>query len=369
MNPKEKELILKTKLFDLHAVYGARFIEFAGYLVPLAYGTGTIKETIVSRQTASAFDVSHTGQINIFGDSASSEIDKLVPSNISSLELNKSCYSVLLNSNGGIIDDLIITKKNNCLSLVVNASQKTKVMKILSEQLTSKLTVESLDQNSLISVQGPKSSEVLKVYFKGIDKLKFMHGYNATYNNTEIYISRSGYTGEDGFELSLPNDSVENFFETLIDNSSVNLAGFGARDVLRIEAGLCLYGQDINATISPIEAGLSWLVSAKKLSDLSFLGSDVLKAQKELGPKMRRVGIELNGKVIPRNGSKILSIENKKIGFVTSGCFSPNLSKSICMGFISASEVMSEDIILEVRSKKFDGKIVKMPFILHKYRR
>ena len=367
---KKEEPTNKTKLFDFHAVYGARFIEFADYLVPLAYGTGTIKESIVSRQSASVFDVSHMGQMLITGDNASSELDKLVPSNINSLELNKSCYSVLLNQDGGIIDDLIITKKINGLSLVVNAAQKAQVIDIFNEKLSSKVICKVLDNNSLISIQGPKSNEVLEKYFKEINKIKFMRGCEAELDGVNVYISRSGYTGEDGFEISIPNNKVENFMESLIDNSKVNLAGFGARDVLRIEAGLCLYGQDINTIISPIEAGLEWVISKKKLNDLSFIGSTVLKNQIKSGPKMRRIGIALNDKVIPRNGSNIFNLKNKKVGFVTSGCFSPNLSRSICMGFISSSEDLDQEIFLvEVRNKMFDGKIVKMPFIPHKYKK
>ena len=197
-----------------------------------------------------------------------------------------------------------------------------------------------------------------------------MHGYETEYDGVNVYISRSGYTGEDGFEISIPNIKVENFIESLIENSNVNLAGFGARDVLRIEAGLCLYGQDINTNISPIEAGLNWLISKNKLNDLSFVGSEFLKNQIELGPKMCRVGIELDSKVIPRNGSKIFNLNNKKVGFVTSGCFSPNLSRSICMGYISASEALDQEkFLVEVRNKIFDSKIVKMPFIPHKYKK
>ena len=366
---KEKNFSsLKTKLFDLHAVYGARFIEFAGYLVPLAYSNGTIKETISCRDSISIFDVSHMGQIEIIGESASNELDKLVPSDLSSLDINRSCYTVFLNSDAGIIDDLIVTKKNQSLSLVVNASQKVKILKMLKDQLSQKLIIESCDDNSLISIQGPSSPKVLENLFTNIHKLKFMNGFESDFDESAVYISRTGYTGEDGFEVSIPNKSVEKFFDSLIENPLTNLAGFGARDVLRIEAGLCLYGQDINNSISPVEAGLRWLINNKKLNELSFVGSEKLKSHYELGAKMQRVGIELESKVIPRNGAKIHSKGDEKIGFVTSGCFSPNLSKSICMGYISRAGLsQSNNIFVEVRNKKYEGRLVKMPFISHKY--
>ena len=368
MKKEENFTSLKTKLFDLHAVYGARFIDFAGYLVPLAYSGGTIKETTSCRDSISIFDVSHMGQIQVIGEGASNEMDRLVPSDIKSLDINKSCYTVFLNSDAGIIDDLIITKKNKSLSLVVNASQKNKILNMLKETLSQKILIESLDNNSLVSIQGPSSSKVLESLFTNINKLKFMNGFESNFDGSPVYISRTGYTGEDGFEVSVSNNSVEKFFDTLIENPLTNLAGFGARDVLRIEAGLCLYGQDINNSISPVEADLRWLVNKRKLNELSFIGSEKLKSQYELGAKMQRVGIELGSKVIARNGAKIYSEGDEKIGFVTSGCFSPNLSKSICMGYISRNGMsQTNKVFVDVRNKKYEGRLVKMPFISHKY--
>ncbi|MAR79052.1 MAG: glycine cleavage system protein T [Rhodospirillaceae bacterium] len=368
MKTEENLSSLKTKLFDLHAVYGARFIEFAGYLVPLAYSSGTIKETISCRDSASIFDVSHMGQIGLMGESAALELDKLVPTDISSLGINKSSYTVFLNNDAGIVDDLIVTKKNKSLFLVVNASQKTKILHMLKDQLSSKISIKNFEDNSLVSLQGPRSSEVLKSLFSNINELKFMNGFESHFDESPVYVSRTGYTGEDGFEVSIPNKSVEKFFDYLIDNSLTNLAGFGARDVLRIEAGLCLYGQDINNSISPVEAGLSWLINKKKLQDLSFIGSEKLKSQYELSPKMHRIGIELDSKVIARNGAKIYNVSDEKIGFITSGCFSPNISKSICMGYVSKLGLSdNKNVFVEVRGKSYEGKLVKMPFISHKY--
>ncbi len=370
MQEDKKIDISRTKLFELHATYGARFIEFADYLVPLAYGNGTIKETIFTRESCSFFDVSHMGQIDLIGKNASQEIEKLIPSNITSIDTNKSIYSMILNDNGGIIDDLIITKKNDRISLVVNASRKGKILGILASEISSEVSIEHNAENSLISIQGPKAYQILEPYFQDINNLKFMNGYESFFNKSKIFISRSGYTGEDGFEISLPNSIVEDLVESLLEDSRISLAGFGARDVLRIEAGLCLYGQDISESITPLEAGLNWVISKKKLDDLSFLGSTKLKSKKEKGLDLFRVGISLKNKVIPRNSSNIKNKDNKKIGFVTSGSYSPNISKPICMGYISQSELKNKsDLNIEVRGEDYSASFESLPFISHKYKK
>ena len=246
--------IKESSLNKLHQDNQARFVEFAGYEMPIQYSKGIIEEHKFTRSHAGIFDVSHMGQLFIYGsDDLTKDLEKIFPIDLQSLKKDQSKYSFLMNDNCGIYDDLIITKINNGYQIILNAACKNNDLKIIKEKLNDKYQLELKENLSLIALQGPGAKKVLKKVIPNIDDLKFMHGGEFKFNNLNIYITRSGYTGEDGFEISIPNEIAENFTKVLLDNGS-KLIGLGARDTLRLEAGLCLYGNDINTETTPIEA-------------------------------------------------------------------------------------------------------------------
>ena len=354
-----------TALFSLHQKYDAKFVDFAGYQMPLNYASGILNEHIHTRQKCSLFDVSHMGQIDLRGIDCIKQLEALIPTEISNLSENSSVYSILTNQNGGVIDDLIITKRNNSLRIIVNATNKLKVVDYLKKSMMD-VQVSLLEEYSLIALQGPMSENVLSKIFQGHEKLVFMDGTPMSFDNVDFFISRSGYTGEDGFEISLPNHYVINFVNQLLAFDDVKLGGLGARDSLRIEAGLCLYGNELSATITPIEAKLSWLI-ARNTSN-KFPGSDIIFEKLLNGPKKTRVGIISDEKFIPRKDTIIKDFSGKQIGVVSSGCFSPILQKPIALAFIDYSHAhLDNELYFDIRGKNRLGKVVPLPFIPHKY--
>ena len=267
----------KTALYNFHKNLGAKFVPFAGYEMPIQYSDGIVKEHISTRTYAGFFDVSHMGQFYIEGGSSLDEsLEKIIPADLKNLKINQSKYSFLLNSEGGIIDDLIITRRNNGFYIVLNAACKNNDIKHISKNLRENHKFYLCSKNSLIAVQGPKSSEILDQKIKGVSKLKFMYGNFFEFEGEKLYVTRSGYTGEDGFEISVPNNKVENFIKYLIENK-VKPVGLGARDTLRLEAGLCLYGHDLSEQINPIEANLKWAIAKTRRETGGFNGWKKIK--------------------------------------------------------------------------------------------
>ena len=359
--------IKETSLINLHKSHGAKLVEFAGYNMPIQYSEGILNEHKFTRSNCGVFDVSHMGQLFIYGeDSLTKDLEKIFPIDLQNLKKNQSKYSFLMNENGGIYDDLIITKINKGYLIILNAACKNNDFKILKEKLKDNYKLELKENLSLIALQGPGAKNVLGKVIPNIDNLKFMHGGEFNFDNFNIYVTRSGYTGEDGFEISIPNEIAENFTKILLDNGS-KLVGLGARDTLRLEAGLCLYGNDIDIETTPIEANLKWAISKKRIDD-QYPGSDIIKKQIQLGVKKLRVGIKPDSKVIARANTKIFNEENKEIGKITSGTFGPSVDHPISMGYVD-SDYSSIDtkIFLIIREKKFSANICQLPFYQKNY--
>jgi len=358
----------KTALYNYHKSFGAKFVPFAGYEMPVQYSSGIVEEHKITRTNAGLFDVSHMGQLLIEGnESLSDELEKIIPVDLKKIKLNQSKYSFLTNEKGGIYDDLIITKVDNGFSIILNAACKDNDFKIIENSIGNKFKLTLYKNLSLIALQGPKSSEILEKIINGVSSLKFMYGNNFSYNDKEIYITRSGYTGEDGFEISIPNEFVEGFVKTIVSKGA-KLIGLGARDTLRMEAGLCLYGHDINETTSPIEANLKWAISKRRREEGGFIGYDKIKLDMNGSLSRLRVGVKPEGKIIAREGVKIFSEDNKQIGSITSGTFGPSVNGPIAMGYVKLNfSKLGTKVLLEVRGKKYNAIISELPFYKKNY--
>jgi aminomethyltransferase len=360
--------VQKTALYNYHKNLGAKFVPFAGYEMPIQYKEGIVKEHISTRSYAGFFDVSHMGQFFLEGDNTLiNALEKIIPADLKSLKLNHSKYSFLLNDNGGIIDDLIITKTIKGFCIILNAACKINDVKEISKFLSKDHKYFINSDLSLIALQGPKSVEILEKLTPGVSNLKFMTGDNFNLEGENFYITRSGYTGEDGFEISISNNKVEKLIKFLIENK-VQPIGLGARDTLRLEAGLCLYGHDLNEKTNPIEANLKWAIAKRRREEGGFNGWEKIKELIAKGCDKKRVGILPEGRIIARENTKVFSQEGEEIGLITSGTFGPSVNASVAMGYINSkfAEVGTK-IQLEVRSKKHWGKVSELPFFKKSY--
>ena len=360
--------IQKTALYEYHKSLGAKFVPFAGYQMPVQYTSGIVEEHKLTRSKAGLFDVSHMGQLFIENNTnLITELEKIIPTDLKNIKLNQSKYSFLINENGGIYDDLIVTKIKNGFNIILNAACKENDFKIIKDSLGSNFSLLMNSNLSLIALQGPKAAEILEDVIKGVSSLKFMNGNNFFHNENEIYITRSGYTGEDGFEISLTNKIVESFAKTLVSKGAQPI-GLGARDTLRLEAGLCLYGQDINETTTPIEANLKWAISKRRREEGGFLGFNKIKSNINGDLSRLRVGVKPEGKIIAREGTKVFSQDGSEIGSITSGTFGPSVNGSIAMGYVKYDFIKpGTKILVEVRGKKYDASVVELPFYKKNY--
>jgi len=358
----------KTALYEYHKSLGAKFVPFAGYQMPVQYSSGIVEEHKLTRSKAGLFDVSHMGQLFI-EDSPDLivELEKIIPTDLKNIKLNQSKYSFLINESGGIHDDLIVTKVEKGFNIILNAACKDNDYKIIKNSLDNKFKLKLYNNLSLIALQGPKAAEILESTIEGVSSLKFMNGNNFLYNDNKIYITRSGYTGEDGFEISLSNKIVESLAKILVSKGAQPI-GLGARDTLRLEAGLCLYGQDINETTTPIEANLKWAISKRRREEGGFLGYDKIKSNINGELSRLRVGIKPLGKIIAREGTKVFSKDKNEIGLITSGTFGPSVNGSIAMGYIKYDFAkVGTKIFLEVRGKKHEASVAELPFYKKNY--
>ena len=361
--------IEKTSLFDFHNKNNAKIVPFGGYYLPINYPSGIIAEHNHTRLKASLFDVSHMGQIEINGPFVMEAMEKILPISFSKLAPGKIKYTQLLNHEGKIIDDLMIhkTRDENSVWLVVNAACKQKDINHLRDNLNKKFNINLRTDLSLIALQGPKSEKILVDLIPEIKGMEFMSSSWFRYKNYEILISRCGYTGEDGFEISIPNKYVVTFTEKLLKNNYVKLAGLGARDSLRLEAGLCLYGHDIDIEKNPIEAGLKWSICKDRVDKKDFIGGQAIAGEYKKGPQRNLLGFLPKGRAPAREGTLIYDASNKLIGEVTSGGFSPSLGVPISMGYIISSFNNKKEVFLDVRGKKIPADIIKLPFVPHNY--
>jgi aminomethyltransferase len=360
--------IKKTSLNKLHQDNKAKFVEFAGYEMPIQYSSGIIEEHKFTRSNSGIFDVSHMGQLFIYGDdNLTNDLEEIFPLDLQNLKLNSSKYSFLMNEKAGVYDDLIITKLEEGFLIILNAACKDNDFKILSSLLKDKYKMVLDDQRSLIAIQGPKSVDILNQILKTVEDLNFMSGNWFTYKNQKSYVTRSGYTGEDGFEVSISNELAEVFTKELLENGA-KLIGLGARDTLRLEAGLCLYGHELSTETTPIEANLKWAISKERLNNGGFIGSQNIISQINDGAKKIRVGIKPEGRLIAREKTKIYDENELMIGEVTSGTFGPSVNGPIAMGFIDKNFSKKETkIFLEVRGKKYPANICGLPFYKKSY--
>ncbi len=369
--------LARTPLYDVHCVLGARMTGFAGYAMPVQYPTGIITEHLFTRANAGLFDVSHMGQAILAGPDAARRLERLVPGEIAALAPGRMRYTQLLDGQGRILDDLMVTRLDDeagreRLFLVVNAATKAADFAHFAAELPD-CTLTILDRHALVALQGPKAAEVLRRHVspaasESLLAMPFMSAKSFARDGAVLNISRSGYTGEDGFEISLPAAAAARFARELLDDADVRPIGLGARDSLRLEAGLCLYGHDIDRTAGPIEAGLAWSISKRRREAGGFFGYEKVKRAIEHGPSRLRVGFLLEGKVPAREGAEIATLGGQTIGRITSGGFAPSLGRPVAMGYVDAAHAaLGTQVCLIVRGKPLAAKIVPLPFVPHRY--
>ncbi|URD61937.1 glycine cleavage system aminomethyltransferase GcvT [Sphingomonas sp. KRR8] len=358
--------VLTLPLDRWHRERGGRMVPFAGYGMPVQY-EGIMAEHLWVRQSAGLFDVSHMGQLLISGDGVDAALETLLPGELKALGDGRLRYSLLLNDAGGIVDDLMATRQGEGFYVVVNGATKHGDIAYLREKLPS-LTIDYLEERALLALQGPKAVDVLEKLAPGVAGLVFMQAGRFSINGVDAWISRSGYTGEDGFEISLPGTSAEEVAEALLADPLVKPIGLGARDSLRLEAGLPLYGHDLDERVTPVAADLTFAINKRRREEGGFAGAERILAELRGGPVQRRVGFAVEGRQPVREGARVIDSEGNEVGKVTSGGFSPSLSKPIGMAYVAAG--LSEPgtrLTLEQRGKLFAAEVAAMPFVPHNY--
>ena len=355
-------------LGDWHRAHGARMVEFAGYHMPIQY-EGIMAEHAWTREHAGLFDVSHMGQLMLSGDGAAGALEAIVPGDISALKEGRLRYSLLLAEDGGILDDLMITATPMGLYLVVNGAVKWDDISYLRDRLPDDITINHMDDRALLALQGPKAVDALKRVVPGVDGLYFMEADTFLWGHEPLWISRSGYTGEDGFEISIPAEHVVAFADVLCAQPEVKPIGLGARDSLRLEAGLPLYGHDLDDRIDPVQGDLSFAISKRRREESGFAGaSRILGALKD-GADKKRVGFTVDGRMPVREGAAIFA-GDIQVGVMTSGGFAPTVNAPIAMGYVATQHsVLNTVLEAEVRGKRVSVTVASMPFVPHHYHR
>ncbi len=364
----------KTPLYDMHIAAKAKMVSFAGYSMPLHYSGGIMREHNHSRDAASLFDVSHMGQIILSGSGIGTALEKLMPIDLQSMPIYQQQYALMTNAEGGIIDDLVVTRlADDTYFLVVNAARKEEDLNHLRSHLSA-FTVEYMSDHALIALQGPMSGQVMEKLSPMASNLTFMSSCHLSIGGADCLVSRSGFTGEDGFEISFDQTHAQSLCEQLLDSDTVKWAGLGARDSLRLEAGLCLYGSELNETISPVQAGLTWTISKSRrrggIKEGGFLGADAIFAEIARTPKRCRVAFVVEHRAPVRHGAKIIDNLGEVIGVVTSGGFSPTLGLPIAMGYVQREySVPGSGLNAIIRGKPRGIVVTEMPLIQTNYYR
>ena len=372
---------LKTiPLYNFHLQQSAKMGDFAGYSMPLSYAQGSIQEHLYTRNYASLFDVSHMGQVHIIGNDSGAFLDYLLPISVSDMPVASCKYTVMLNEKGGIIDDVILTKKNiSKYHLVINAACREKDLTHIKKAAQNFLVDIVLEDNVLLAIQGPKAESVLCHITKEVLQLTFMQGISVHYEDQELWINRSGYTGEDGFELSIPSKSALSLVTKLFENTEIKCAGLGARDSLRLEAGLPLYGTDMTDEINPIEANLKFTIAKKRRETGGFIGDAVVipffvntDVSAILQAKKLRIGLRVEEKMSIRSGAKIFADETSvsPIGWVSSGAITPSVDYPICFAYVPLEySSINTKVWAERRNKRYECTVTSLPFVAHNYKR
>ena len=371
-SPAAEELD-RLPLDSWHRSKGARMVPFAGYQMPVQY-EGIIAEHGWTRDSAGLFDVSHMGQLLVHGRGADKALETLLPGDLVSLADMKLKYSLLLDEDGGIIDDLMVTRRGEDFYIVVNGATKHGDIREFERRLPREVVVDHMKEQALLALQGPRAAEVLEGLVPGVTELSFMEGraFHApgVLGGQPLWISRSGYTGEDGFEISVSGGAAEPLAEALVADERVRPIGLGARDSLRLEAGLPLYGHDLDHRTTPVMAGLTFAINKRRRAEGGFAGSLRILAELENGAAQKRVGFAVDGRQPVREGALVLDGEGSEVGKVTSGGFSPSLQRPIAMGYVATPLAEAGTAVkLEQRGKLFDATVAAMPFVPHRYHR
>jgi aminomethyltransferase len=365
---------LKTPLHALHLEHGARMMPFAGYDMPVNYPGGIIAEHKHCRSKAALFDVSHMGQLRLLGDDAAKALETLVPMDVIGLGVGKQRYAFFTNSHGGLLDDLMITRRANDLLLVVNAGCKVADTAHLVANIGHRCTVMPMPERALLALQGPHAAAALAHLNADVKGLTFMTGATFQLAGAACYVTRSGYTGEDGFEISVAEEDAVRLTRKLLNLPEVHFAGLGARDTLRLEAGLCLYGHDIDGDTSPVEAGLTWAIQKVRRPQGEraghYPGASVIEGQLTSGVSDKRVGLVGLERTPVREGAVLFDARGHKIGKVTSGTIGPTIDKPIAMAYVDAPHAHpTAEVFAEVRGRKLPMRVTALPFVPHRYHR
>ncbi len=362
---------LALPLDDWHRDRGARMVEFAGYWMPIQY-EGIVGEHLWTREHAGLFDVSHMGQLYVHGENAEAALEAVLPIDLTTLKEDAPRYSLLLDDDGGVLDDLMVTRWSDGFYLVVNGATKWDDIAHLRERLPDEVSIRLLDESALLALQGPEAFAALDRLVTGdrpLGSLTFMKGAAYRLGGVDVWISRSGYTGEDGFEISIPADAAPTIASLLCEQPEVKPIGLGARDSLRLEAGLPLYGHDMSPEVSPIEAGIAFGINKRRRADGGFPGADRIQRELSEGAPRKAVGLTLEGRLPAREGAEVYA-GDARVGTVTSGGFSPSLNHPIAMALVHSAHATAGTVLdIDVRGKRLRATVVSLPFVPHNYYR
>ncbi|MCW9039795.1 MAG: glycine cleavage system aminomethyltransferase GcvT [Rhodospirillales bacterium] len=366
----DNENLKTTPLDSLHRELGGKMVPFAGYAMPVQYPAGILKEHAQTRTQAGLFDVSHMGQARMTGADPATAFETLVPGDIAGLGAGRMRYTMFTNEAGGILDDLMATNMGDHLFLVVNAACKEADFAHIESGLGDRARLEILTDRALLALQGPAAATVLARFAFAAATMPFMSAAEMDIGGVSCLVTRSGYTGEDGYEISIPAAEAEKIARLLLAEVEVAPVGLGARDSLRLEAGLCLYGSDIDTQTTPVEAGLTWAIGKRRREEGGFPGADVIIGQIRGGVSRKRVGILPEGRAPARAHTEITDADGSVIGEVTSGGFGPTIERPIAMGYVAVgSSLPGTRVNLVVRGKALPGAVVRMPFVEQRYYR
>ena len=371
---QQDEQILQTALHDLHVDLGAKMVPFAGYSMPVQYPMGISREHIQTRTHAGLFDVSHMGQVLLKGDNAAKALETLVPVDIIDLPAMKQRYALFTNERGGVMDDLMVTNAGDHLFVVVNAACKKQDINHMREHIGDDVEIEVLEDRALLALQGPDAATVMSRLTDIDDDMIFMTAANLNIDGIDCFVTRSGYSGEDGFEISVHNDDAMQLARTLLAQPEVQPVGLGARDSLRLEAGLCLYGHDLDQDTTPVESSLLWALSKVRRADGAraggYPGADIIMGQIANGVARKRVGIKAEGRMPVREGAVLTDLDGAEIGVVTSGGFGPTVNGPVAMGYVKTElAAPGTELFAIVRGKQVPVQVVKLPFVTQNYYR